>query len=529
MSDLASAAEGATPTGPARTRSHLLKLLTGILAGGAALLLWSGAAGASTTEQPRHRASGLLSGLVGSGGALAPVVELVDGVTQTDVVSTTVNGLTGTVDPVAAPVTAPLAPVTDPVVTTVGSIVTTTVGPCLRPAPHRRPPPCPGLPGTDPQPDGSRAAGQRSRRARPLLPRRLRRPARDHHGLPPIPPSIPVLRARQEPPSSLRSSWSNPSTTSCCPLAVRERMAPRPAPATTIRSRRSRTAPRPLRLPVADRPPPSRRPPPARPPAPDRPRAPARSRPHPAPSPRGALTAPCRPRRQPRRPPRHEHARAQRRPRLRARLTVPPGTSRVPRSSNTPDRHRGGPVESNHGGTMNTLLRTVRAPGADRRRLLAAQRLRTHLRPAAPATGRPLDRPRCRRPRRSLRHHRRRARQLLVQLWIGAPRPRAAATPRSYPGPGSPAGRRRRGRPRGPLRDHRGGPRRQLVIVRCGAPAAAPAGDGHRRRLPRWPMSTSPSPSTSAAPPWRSSADSSSSCTSAAPAGPGVGRLTAAP
>ena len=151
MSDLASTAEGTTVTGPARTRSHLLKLVTGVLAGGAALLLWSGAADASTTEQPTP-ASGLLSGLVGSGGALAPVVELVDGATQTDVVSTTVNGLTGTIDPVAAPVTAPLAPVTDPVVTTVGSIVTTTVGALPPPGTPPSTPTLPGLPGTDPQP-----------------------------------------------------------------------------------------------------------------------------------------------------------------------------------------------------------------------------------------------------------------------------------------------------------------------------------------------------------------------------------------
>jgi hypothetical protein len=124
-----------------------LRFLTAALAGGAALLLWGGTAGAAearTQPVPAPAATagtapdaGLLDSLLGEGGALTPVIDLVDATTAsltgTTPVGATVTGVAATVDPIVAPVVAPVTQAADPVLTpvldTVGDVTTAVVGP----------------------------------------------------------------------------------------------------------------------------------------------------------------------------------------------------------------------------------------------------------------------------------------------------------------------------------------------------------------------------------------------------------------
>lgn len=132
----AGATQRSLPCAPAAVR-----FLIAALAGGSALLLWGGTAGAAETEAPAPATSaadaGLLGGLLGDGGAVAPVVDLVDTATGTLVggapVGATVDQVVETVDPIAAPVAAPVTdaarPLIDPVAGTLGTITETAVAP----------------------------------------------------------------------------------------------------------------------------------------------------------------------------------------------------------------------------------------------------------------------------------------------------------------------------------------------------------------------------------------------------------------
>ena len=164
-------------------RPAVLRLAAAMFAGGIVLLLWGGSAearGADTTPAASSDA-GVLTGLLGQGGALTPVVDLVDGVTQpltgSTPVGTTVDGVVSTVDPIVSPVLAPVTQAADPVVApvldTVGQVtegITATITtPGVPTAPTT--PTTPSTPGTPTTPvvpadPGTRPGGELP----PLLP-----------------------------------------------------------------------------------------------------------------------------------------------------------------------------------------------------------------------------------------------------------------------------------------------------------------------------------------------------------------------
>lgn len=143
-----------------------LRLLVALVAGVAILVLWGSGADARTADPAPVASSdgGLLGGLVGPGGALTPVVDVVDGATTTLTgtapVGTTVTGVAATVDPVLAPVVTPVTdaadPVLAPVLDTVTTVTTTLTTPATVPGVPTVPevPGVPGLP-TDPSVPGT--------------------------------------------------------------------------------------------------------------------------------------------------------------------------------------------------------------------------------------------------------------------------------------------------------------------------------------------------------------------------------------
>lgn len=141
MAARANAAEGTGNRSTAGAPTVLLRFLTAAFAGGAVLLLWNGTAGAEAPAPAPTTSSsngaGLLTGLLGEGGALTPVVDLVDAatgsLTGTKPVGATVDGAVSTVEPIVAPVVDPVTtavdPVLAPVVGTVGEVTTAVVTP----------------------------------------------------------------------------------------------------------------------------------------------------------------------------------------------------------------------------------------------------------------------------------------------------------------------------------------------------------------------------------------------------------------
>lgn len=214
MAARANTAGGTGDRSARRARVALLRLLTAAFAGGTALLLWSGTAGAAGTEAPApapaptatHDA-GLLGGLVGDGGALTPVVDLVDATTGTLVgskpVGQTVETVATTVDPVVAPVATPVTeaadPVLAPVLDTVGGATDAVASPISGSLPGT-----PVIPGTPLDPTDP---------TDPELP-----PVVDPTGLlpelPPVVPSDPTAG-----PGTTPGTGSNPPTT-IAPAAV---------------------------------------------------------------------------------------------------------------------------------------------------------------------------------------------------------------------------------------------------------------------------------------------------------------------
>lgn len=145
-----------------RAPAALLRFLTAALVGGAVLLLWGGTAGAAASEDaPSAGADArLLGGLLGEGGALTPVVDLVDTTTGTLVgaepVGETVDEVTSTVDPILAPVTTPVIQTADPVLAPVLDTVSGVGESVVDPVTTAIPPTIPGAPigPTDPPPPG---------------------------------------------------------------------------------------------------------------------------------------------------------------------------------------------------------------------------------------------------------------------------------------------------------------------------------------------------------------------------------------